>query len=135
MSMHPEIMRIMATEHVKVLQHDAARRVRPTQRQATADTRDVELRLCRVSDDPELERLAELEGRQVPDGRLVIAAIRGCIVAALPVAGGLALADPFTRTAHILPLLELRAAQLREPELHRGLLPRYFGLIRGSSHA
>ena len=135
MSMHPEIMRIMATEHVKVLQHDAARRVRPTQRQATADTRDVELRLCRVSDDPELERLAELEGRQVPDGRLVIAAIRGCIVAALPVAGGLALADPFTRTAHIVPLLELRAAQLREPEPRRRLFPRYVGLIRGSSQA
>jgi hypothetical protein len=135
MSMHPEIMRIMAAEHVKVLQHDAARPVRPTRRRPAADTRDVELRLCRVSDDPELERLAELEGREVPAGRLVIAAIRGCIVAALPVAGGRAIADPFTRTAHIVPLLELRAAQLREPELRRGLLPRYVGLIRGSSQA
>jgi len=135
MTMHPEIMRIMAAEHVKVLQRDATRYVRTTQRKPDADTRDLELRLCRVSDDPKLERLAELEGREVPSGRLVIAAIRGCIVAALPVAGGRALADPFTRTAHIVPLLELRAAQLREPELRRRLLPRYVGLIRGSSNA
>ena len=123
MSMHPEIMRIMAAEHVKVLQRDATRHVRTLQRKPAADTRDVELRLCRVGDDPELERLGELEGREVPAGRLVIAAIRCQIVAALPVTGGCALADPFTRTAHIVPLLELRAAQLREPELRRRLLP------------
>ena len=135
MSMHPEIMKIMAAEHVRLLQRDATRPVRATHRQPAVDTRDVELRLCRVSDDPELERLAELDGREVPAGRLVIAAIRGCIVAALPIAGGPAIADPFTRTAHIVPLLEFRAAQLREPKLRRRLLPRYAGVLRGSSNA
>jgi hypothetical protein len=135
MAMHPEIMKIMAAEHVKVLQRDATRYVRTMQRRPAPDTRDVELRLCRVGDDPELERLAELEGRALPAGRLVIAAVRGRIVAALPIAGGCALADPFTRTAHLVPLLELRAAQLREPERRRRLLPRYVSLIRGSSNA
>jgi hypothetical protein len=133
--MHPEIMRIMAAEHVKILQRDAARYVRATPRKAAADTRDVELRLCRVSDDLALERLAELEGRPVPEGRLVVAVIRGRIVAALALASGCTLADPFTRTAHLLPLLKLRAAQLREPELHRGLFPRYLSLIRNSTQA
>jgi hypothetical protein len=132
--MHPEIMRIMADEHVKILRRDAARHVRAATRQA-ADTGDLELRLCRVDDDPALERLGELEGRPVPSGRLVVAAVRGRLVAALPIAGGCALADPFTRTEHLLPLLELRAAQLREPELRRRLLPRYVSLLRGSIHA
>ncbi len=132
MAMHPEIMKIMATEHVKVLQQDAMRYVRAMQREPAADTRDLELRLCRVGDDPELERLAELEGRPVPFGRLVVAIVRGRLVAALPVGGGSALADPFTHTAHLLPLLELRAAQLREPKPRRRLLPRSLSLIRGS---
>ena len=46
-----------------------------------------------------------------------------------------ALRDPFARTAHLMPLLELRAAQLRDPEPRRGLLPRYVSLMRGSIHA
>jgi hypothetical protein len=66
--------------------------------------------------------------------------VDGRLVAALPLAGGHMLADPFVRTAHLLPLLELRAAQLREPVGRRHLLPRsvldrYVNLIRGSIHA
>ena len=133
--MHPEIMKIMAAEHVRILQRDAVRHVRATTRKAAADTSDVELRLCRVSDDPALERLAELDGRPVPEGRLVLAVSRGRIVAALSLVSGCTIADPFTRTAHILPLLKLRAAQLREPELRRGLFPRYLSLIRNSTQA
>lgn len=132
---HPEVMRILVDDHVKTLQRDATRYVAAFQRKPVVDTRDVELRLCRVNDDPELERLGELEGRPVPAGRLVIALVHDRIVAALPLAGGSALADPFTRTAHIIPLLELRAAQLREPEPRRRLLPRYVSLIRGSTQA
>ncbi len=120
---HPEIMQLLTTERVLMLQRDARRPIRTARRATVADTRDVELRLCRVGDDPELERLAELEGRPLPSGRLVVAVIRGRIVAALPLAGGPPLADPFMRTGHILPLLELRAAQLREPKPRRGLLP------------
>jgi hypothetical protein len=71
----------------------------------------------------------------VPLGRVVMAVIRGRIVAALPLAGGQALRDPFTKTEHLVPLLELRAAQLREPEARRGLIPRYVSLVRGSLHA
>jgi hypothetical protein len=129
---HPEFMKILAADHLDELRRDAlvVRAHRPA-----ADTGDVELRLCRVADDLQLERLAELAERPLPEGRLVVAATRGEIVAALPLAGGPALRDPFAKTAHLMPLLELRAAQLRDPEPHRWFLPRYVSLMRGSIHA
>jgi hypothetical protein len=78
----------------------------------------VELRLCRVDDDPALERLAMLEGRPAPAGRYVIAEVDGTVVAAMSLVSGAILADPFEPTAHLLPLLELRASQLA-PEARR----------------
>jgi hypothetical protein len=56
-------------------------------------------------------------------------------VAAVPLGAGEAIRDPFVRTDHLLPLLELRAAQLRDPEPRRRWVPRYVNLIRGSIHA
>ena len=58
---HPEFTKILATDHVEQLRRDA-RFVRATPR-PVADTRDVELRLCRIADDPQLERLAALAER------------------------------------------------------------------------
>jgi hypothetical protein len=72
----------------------------------------VVLRLSRVRDDAALDTLARLEGRPVPAGCHVVAEIGGEVVAALPLDGGAPLADPFRPTAHLLPLLELRAKQL-----------------------
>lgn len=83
---------------------------------------EIELRLCRAADDPALERLAALAERPLPFGRLVVALVNGQLVAALPVAGGHALTDPFSRTVHLLRLLELRAEQLRQPAPRRGAL-------------
>jgi hypothetical protein len=131
---HPEIMRFLVAQHVEELRQ-AARPIRVTATPATTDLTDIELRLCRVGDDPALEQLAALAEQTLPAGRLVIAAVDGRIVAALPLAGGSPLADPFVRTAHLRPLLQLRAAQLREPEPRHGLIPRSFSLIRGSTHA
>src|SRR5262249_43076577 len=72
----------------------------------------VSLRLCTVRDDPALERLALLNGVQVAEGRFVVAEVDGELVAALPLRGGVPIADPFRPTAHLLPLLQLRAGQL-----------------------
>ena len=130
---HPEFTKILATEHVEQLRQDA-RVVRATPR-PVVDTSDVELRLCRIADDPELDRLAALAERPLPHGRLVIAATGGQIVAALPLDGGPALRDPFAKTAHLMPLLELRAEQLRDPAPRRWFIPRYVSLMRGSIHA
>jgi hypothetical protein len=131
---HPEFTKILANDHLDRLRRDA-RVVRRLHKRPLADTRDVELRLCRVADDPQLEQLAALEGRPVPFGRLVVGVIRGRIVAAVPLGAGQALRDPFARTEQLMPLLELRAAQLRDPEPRRGLVPRYVSLMRGSIHA
>src|ERR671938_336921 len=90
---------------------------------------DVALRLCLVGDGPGLQRLAELEGRPLPFGRFAVAVIDGRIVAAVPLGGGRALADPFVRTEHLVPLLELRAAQIREAEPRRRFLSSYVSLI------
>ena len=87
---------------------------------------NVALRLCTVHDDAELERIATLDGRRVPLGRLVIAEVDGRMVAAMPVYGGDPLADPFAPTAHVLPLLRLRVAQLveRTPRRRLAFVPR-----------
>ena len=131
---HPEFMKILAADHLDQLRRDA-RIVRGLPRRSAVDTHDVELRLCRVADDRHLDRLAELAECPLPHGRLVLAVTRGQIVAALPLVGGSALRDPFAKTAHLMPLLELRAAQLRDPEPRRGVIPRYVSLMRGSIHA
>ena len=132
--LHPDLRRVIADDHIALLRQDARRPIRTARRSPVADTTDIELRLCRAADDPALERLAALAESALPAGRLVLATVRGRIVAALPLAGGPALRDPFEHTAHLLPLLQMRAAQLRQPEPRR-LFPRYVSLIRGSTHA
>jgi hypothetical protein len=94
----------------------ASRRPKRARVAPRAETSEIELRLCRASDDPALDRIAALAERPVPFGRLVVALVDGSLVAALPLGGGCTLRDPFTKTAHLIPLLELRARQLRQRE-------------------
>jgi hypothetical protein len=114
--MHPQFRIDVLHERSRVLEGGlrrsalAARRSRP----APAAEDRVSLRLCSVQDDAALERLALLEGRPVPRGRFVVAEVDGELLAALPLGGGVPLADPFRRTAHLLPLLRLRAAQIEQ---------------------
>jgi hypothetical protein len=136
MQLHPTIMGFLADDHFQQLQRDAARRYHAQKEQPVVDTTDVQLRLCTVDDDPALAELAELAERPLPNGRLVLAIVRGRIVAALPLVGGPAIADPFVRTVTIVPLLELRARQLRESKPKRfWFVPAYVNLMRGSTHA
>ncbi|HWE80887.1 MAG TPA: hypothetical protein VG265_04505 [Gaiellaceae bacterium] len=91
------------------------------------------LRLCTVHDDGRLDELAELETRPHPVGRYVVAEIEGIVVAALPLGAGPPLADPFRATAHLVPLLELRRAQLDRDEARGwGAL---WATLRGWRHA
>ena len=77
------------------------------------------LRLSSVRDDEALTRLAALEGRPAPKGQHVVAEVGGVVVAALPLGAGPAIADPFRRTAQLMPLLELRAKQLADDRPRR----------------
>jgi hypothetical protein len=76
----------------------------------------ITLRTDTVRDGEALARLAELDSQRVPDEPLVVAERDGELVAAMPVAGGRLLADPFHRTVEIAELLGLWARRLREEE-------------------
>lgn len=90
----------------------------------------IEIRLATEADAPALSELAQLDAGPVPTGPTLLVALEGRIVAALPLDGGVPIADPFLPTAELLRVLELRAAQLRiatrRPRRHglRRLLPR-----------
>ena len=74
----------------------------------------VVVRLARSEDERAVARVAALDGKRVPGGRLLVAEADGQIVAALPVAGGQAIADPFRWTSDLVALMEMRAAQLSD---------------------
>ena len=134
--MHPEILRMAANERQADLLRTAAAARRAREARATElpaprvgrDDTHVTLRLDRVWDSARLHELAAAAGRRVTDGPYVVTEVGGRIVAALPVDGGAPLADTAARTAHLLPLLELRAAQIRRvdlrPRRRLRLLPR-----------
>jgi len=63
--------------------------------------------------DEAIERLAQLDSGKRPNRPMLVAAVGGEPVAALPLDGGPAIADPFQRTAALVALLELRVAQMR----------------------
>ena len=131
--MHPQFRIDLLHDHQRQLELDVRRTYllsRPT-RPAPITDDGVALRLCSVHDDAALERLAVLEGRAVPSGRLVLAEVNGTIVAALPLNGGEPLADPFRPTAHLLPLLRLRASQLEHATGTRARLAGALSLHRG----
>ena len=136
MFVHPELLREMARARMEELRLAAAHSRAAEAPRGWNDLDAIALRLCRVGDEEALARLDALEESTVPSGQLVVAEVDGRIVAALPLAGGAPLRDPFVRTAHLLRLLELRAAQLtREETRRRGLRPWAFGLLRSSLHA
>lgn len=111
--MHPDFHQLTLHENAKELDRGLraaylTRTVTPT----PAESEELVLRLCTVHDDAALDRLAILDGKPLPRGRHVVAEVNGVVVAAQPVEGGESIADPFRQTAHLLPLLELRARQL-----------------------
>jgi hypothetical protein len=76
----------------------------------------VTIRRSHASDRAALRRLAQLDSRRLAEGELLVAEVDGELRAALPLAGGGAIADPFRPTAPLVSLLGLRAAQIRATE-------------------
>ena len=68
---------------------------------------------ARTEDAPALHTLELLDDHALPTGEALVAEEDGRAVAAVHVATGTAVADPFRRTAAPVALLRLRAAQLR----------------------
>jgi hypothetical protein len=69
----------------------------------------VALRLAAPPDESALRRLAELDSRRLPPGPHLIAVREGRVDAALSLATGGVVADPFRRTAELVELLRCRA--------------------------
>ena len=101
---------------------------------ASSATPRLTVRMAEDTDAPALTRLAALDSADVPAAPALLAEVDGRAVAALPVRGGRAIADPFRRTAATVAMLELRAAQLRgegRPGAPtRSLAGRLRGLVR-----
>ena len=73
----------------------------------------VTVRLARGNDAGAVRRLAELDGRHAPEGPMLVAEVHGELLAARSLSGEGSIADPFHPTAHLIELLELRSAHLR----------------------
>ena len=80
---------------------------------------ELRIRTTTAGDAVALRALAERDSRLVPDGPLLVAETGGRIIAALCLATGEAIADPFQPTAHLVAALRAHAAapqpERREP--------------------
>ena len=93
------------------------------------------MRFASPDDAEELERLAALDSARVPPGPILLAEVDGELLAALPLRGGGALADPFRATAELIGLLELREAQLRGRDRRGRRVRRVGRLTRSQAEA
>jgi hypothetical protein len=89
----------------------------------------VTIRVAGPADDEALARLAELDSRPAPGGYVLVAEVGGELRAAVSVAGGETVADPFHPTAALTSLLALRVSQLRSSELEPFAASRRPGLV------
>ena len=130
--MHPDVARLLHDGHFREVAdlqaHGPAVMRRPPRRSMRhrlalrlarvphiADPRaqaQVTIRHACPRDEPQVERLAQLDERRIPAGRLIVAEVDRQIVAAAPLSGEPPVVNPFAATADVLFLLELRARQL-----------------------
>jgi hypothetical protein len=109
---------LVEMELVRALYDDRVREGKSRRREAKMNTADdVVIRRAEGDDSRRLRRLAELDSADLPASPTLVAEVDGVLVAALPLNGGRAIADPFVSTSPLVSLLELRASQLR-PATH-----------------
>ena len=77
----------------------------------------VAVRLARQEDEMAIHRIASLDGKKAPRGRVLVAEADREIIAALAIEGGNAVADPFRWTSDVVALMEMRAEQLAAADL------------------
>lgn len=109
--MNPFLSREMSQLRIRDLRR-VARRRRSSDEYGELDDSELTVRALQASDTDAVRLLAALDGRHMPSGPVLVAELDNEVVAALPLDGGQALADPFRPTANVVALLELRARQL-----------------------
>ena len=99
-------------QHTAAAQAADQRRIAAEHRRSHQPVGAVAMRRATVGDERAVRRLAQLDEMTPPQGDVLLAELDGRLVAALPLEGGRAVADPFTPTQEIVELLVLRAAAL-----------------------
>jgi len=74
----------------------------------------IAIRRATEADRAALERRAALDSAPTSSGEVLLAEVGGEPQAAIEIASGATIADPFRPTAYLIELLSLRAARLRE---------------------
>jgi len=77
----------------------------------------VAVRLARPEDEAAIRRIASLDGKDAPVGRVLVAEADREVIAALAVNTGIAVADPFRWTSDVVALMEMRAEQIAATDL------------------
>jgi hypothetical protein len=72
----------------------------------------VAVRMARPDDEAAIRRIAALDGRKAPSGRVLVAEADGEVIAALSATDGGRAADPFRWTSDVMALMEMRAVQI-----------------------
>jgi hypothetical protein len=113
---NPFLSNELAGEHIRDLRNEVARsgwsRRRASAVAEGTPRPGLTLRRFAERDIDAIRRLAALDSKPIPAGGVLVAELEGELVAALPLDGGEALADPFKPTADIVQMLRLRARQL-----------------------
>jgi hypothetical protein len=110
--MNPFLSKELAGEHIRDLREAAPAR---SKKRASEVGEDVSVRPFAERDIDSIRRLAALDSKPVPAGGVIVAEQAGELVAALPLDGGEALADPFKPSAEVVALLERKASEFRSP--------------------
>lgn len=123
----------IAQQHIGDLRRDARKHRLPAEPGDHAEDDGLTVRAATQRDSDAVRLLAALEGVRFPTGELLVAQVGDEVLAALPLDGGRALADPFRPTGHLVAMLELRARQLSErDDAHRPLFPRLRSVVRAA---
>jgi hypothetical protein len=102
---------LIEAEMFRQIERDRQRITRTRNERKALDS--LVIRQSSPDDSGRLQRLAMLDSAPRPHGPMLVAEREGLLVAAVPLGGGRAIADPFEPSADVVGLLELRRAQLR----------------------
>ena len=111
--MNPFLTKEMAQQHIRDLRREARAGRVPDGYRELGDDDGLTVRAATRRDGEAVRLLAALEGVPMPSGPMLVIEVHDDVVAALPLDGGRALADPFRPTKHLVAMLKLRAEQLR----------------------
>ena len=96
---------------------------------------DLTIRYAFPDDAPAVAALAAVDSQPAPEGDVLVGEVQGQLWAAVSLATGQAIADPFRPTADVVALLETRARQLHaaaRPRSRSAPAARLRTALRGS---